>query len=106
MSCGHFRSPQNASVIYFYGIGKCGSRHIMGQYQRKDSLHRYRIHSPLSLRSALMWIPLMYYYYILFLLTQLLCQQNQTFWLVAQPQAVYGGYVFAFTTMTVISNWH
>lgn len=53
-----------------------------------------------------MWIPLMYYYYILFLLTQLLCQQNQTFWLVAQPRAVYEGYVFASTTMTVMSNWH
>jgi len=69
-------------------------------------LCRQKIHSPLSFRSALIWIPLMYYYYIPFLLTQLLCQQKQTFWLMSQHQTVYGGYVFASTTMTVMRNWH
>lgn len=75
------------------------------QYQER-TLHTDRIHGPLSLRFAMMWTSLMYYCDSLFLLTQLFCQQNQTSWPVAQPRADYGGYVSAFTAMTVMSNWH
>lgn len=106
MSCRYFRSTKKfASVICFCRTSNCGSRRTMGQYQAKDAPHRQDPQS-IKLQVCLDTDPLMYYYQILFLLTQLLCQQNQTFWLVAQLRAVYGGYAFAFTTMTVMSNWH
>lgn len=83
MSCSISVLNKIASVFCLYRICSVDA-YILWLNTKKGHSTLTQIHSPLSCRFALIWISLMYYYDILFLLTQLLCQQNQTFWPVAQ----------------------